>query len=348
MKKYFSILFIIFFIIIFSLFNRDEFLNNFEDKTVIINEENSLKNNISQFKLENLKDIENTKFYYTPYKKLLDDIIYKINNANKRVYIEVYMLTEKRIQKALVDANNDWVEVRVILEKNPYKANNINNTSFKYLDESWIDIVWSNPDNYSLNHSKFMIIDDELIVSTWNLTYSTFAFNRDLFLFVNDKSILNKFLEIFNFDFSQNKKLVYHDNLIVSPDYSRDKFQILFKESKKSLDLYFQYLSDEKLEDLLVEKVKTWIKIRIIVSQDFYADEKVKIRKLEDLWISIKPLKTAKMHSKAILVDNKYLFIWSTNFSSYSIDKNREVGLIVTNRKVIEDFSKLYNKDFAN
>jgi len=42
-----------------------------------------------------------------------------------------------------------------------------------------------------------MIIDNEVIVSSGNFTYSTFAFNRDLFLFINDKNILEKFLKIF-------------------------------------------------------------------------------------------------------------------------------------------------------
>ncbi|MDF1682884.1 MAG: phospholipase D-like domain-containing protein [Patescibacteria group bacterium] len=36
-------------------------------------------------------------------------------------------------------------------------------------------------------------------------------------------------------------------------------------------------------------------------------------------------MKNPKMHSKAILIDNKYLFLGSVNFSSYSLDRNREV-----------------------
>ena len=204
-KKHFAIIFIILFVLIFSVFNREEFLQNYEEKIVSINDNIKQEKNISNFKLENLKDIKNTEFYYTPYKKLLDKIITKIDNSKNRVYVEVYMLTETRIQNALIKAHNRWVETRVVLEKNPYKATNINNKYFKYLDDSWIDIVWSNPDLYALNHSKFMIIDDLLIVSSGNFTYSTFAFNRDLFLFVWDKNILNSFLEIFKQDFGQKK-----------------------------------------------------------------------------------------------------------------------------------------------
>jgi phosphatidylserine/phosphatidylglycerophosphate/cardiolipin synthase-like enzyme len=61
---------------------------------------------------------------------------------------------------------------------------------------------WSNPDHYSLNHTKMIIIDNEIILSTGNLTYSTFAFNRDFFLFINDNDILEKLLSIFEYDFN--------------------------------------------------------------------------------------------------------------------------------------------------
>lgn len=346
-KKYFTVLFIILFIIFFSIFNKEEFLQHYKNKTYILEQEINLEKSISNFRLENIKDIKNTKFYYTPNKKLLDKIINKINISEERIFLEVYILTEKRIQKALVKAKNRWVEVKVILEKNPYKATHINNKSFKYLYKSWVEIVWSNTDLYTLNHSKFIIIDNEVIVSTWNFSYSTFAFNRDLFLFIKDKNILNKFKKIFSWDFEQKNNLVYDDNLVLSPDYSRDKISIMFEESNKSLDLYFQYLKDSNLEKLLIQKTQSWVKIRIIVSERFLENNPDKVYFLEKKWIKIKALKSAKMHSKAILVDNKYLFIWSINFSRYSLDKNRETGIILTNKDIIKNFRELFEKDFA-
>jgi len=52
------------------------------------------------------------------------------------------------------------------------------------------------------------------------------------------------------------------------------------------------------------------------------------------------------MHSKAILVDKKYLFIWSVNFSNYSLDKNRETWVLLTNNDIILKFIRLFNSDF--
>jgi phosphatidylserine/phosphatidylglycerophosphate/cardiolipin synthase-like enzyme len=52
------------------------------------------------------------------------------------------------------------------------------------------------------------------------------------------------------------------------------------------------------------------------------------------------------MHSKAIYVDKKYLFLWSINFSHYSIDRNREIWIILKNSKILSDFEKIFNNDF--
>jgi phosphatidylserine/phosphatidylglycerophosphate/cardiolipin synthase-like enzyme len=56
--------------------------------------------------------------------------------------------------------------VKVILEASPYKAPYMNKKHFSFLESKGVDIVWSNAQNYSLNHTKIMLIDDELILST--------------------------------------------------------------------------------------------------------------------------------------------------------------------------------------
>jgi phosphatidylserine/phosphatidylglycerophosphate/cardiolipin synthase-like enzyme len=77
------------------------------------------------------------------------------------------MLTETKIQEALVKAKNtNKIEIKIILEKNPYLATSINNKAYNFLIENNIDIIRSNPDNYTLNHSKLLIIDEKAIIST--------------------------------------------------------------------------------------------------------------------------------------------------------------------------------------
>ncbi|MDR1944909.1 MAG: phospholipase D family protein [Candidatus Peribacteria bacterium] len=63
-------------------------------------------------------------------------------------------------------------------------------------------MVWSNQNNYALNHSKIILTDSISIISTGNLTYSSFTQNRDIYVFTKDKDIHKNLLEIFEFDYS--------------------------------------------------------------------------------------------------------------------------------------------------
>jgi phosphatidylserine/phosphatidylglycerophosphate/cardiolipin synthase-like enzyme len=60
-------------------------------------------------------------------------MVENINSSKKRVYVEVYIFTEKRLRKALIDAHKRGVEVKVLLEKNVYKASSLNNDTYKSL-----------------------------------------------------------------------------------------------------------------------------------------------------------------------------------------------------------------------
>jgi len=45
-------------------------------------------------------------------------------------------------------------------------AFNINNKTYDFLSKNNINVVWSNLENYALNHSKFIIIDNELVLAS--------------------------------------------------------------------------------------------------------------------------------------------------------------------------------------
>ncbi len=347
LKKIFPIIFIIAFVAIFSYIKWGEFFQYQEKQEKIVEQKIITQWKLENFSVEKIRELDDTGFYYTPYKPLLTKIVEKIKNAKKRVFVEVYMLTEKRIKEALVKAHKRWIDIKIVIEHSPYLAVNLNQKHFKQLQEKWVNIVWSNAKNYALNHSKIMLIDDELILSSGNFTYSTFAHNRDLFLITRDKNIVNIFTKIFNKDFEGERFQIYDDSIILSPDYSRIKFEKMIMWAEKNIKIYAQYLKDKKLFNIIQKKVKQWIKVEIILSKNWYKEyvkEKVGSAGLQTLQVSVINNK-AKMHSKAIAIDDKYLFIGSVNFSSPSMDSNREMWLLLTNKKILEKFLEVFKKD---
>jgi polyphosphate kinase len=149
------------------------------------------------------------------------------------------------------------------------------------LIEAGIDVVWSNTKHYSLNHSKTIIIDDENIISTGNFSYSSFTKNRDFFIFIKDPEITPILTQIFLNDFYHKKNILYHENLILSPHYSRTKFEILFDSAKNSIKLYFPYIQDEALKNKLIEKSNSGISIELITDKKFQKSSSEAIEELK-------------------------------------------------------------------
>ncbi len=331
--------------IVFSYLQWDEYTDFHQKNVEYTQESKKTIQEISNFELDQLQLIQNPEMFKTPNKKLLEQITNEINNAEKRVWLETYILTEKRIQQAVKKSHNNWVDVKVVLEKNPYKAYSINNKSYKNLTGSWVNVHWSNTKNFSLNHSKFLLIDDFAYISTWNFSYSTFTKNRDFFVKTSDPKIIEKLEKIFINDYQWKKEIFEFPNLVISPENTRTKFNKLVQSAQKNIDIYFQYAKDDKFLNELITASKKWIKIRIVFPKTMKDDTEV-LNILKNNQIEYRFLEKNKMHSKAIYVDKKYLFLWSINFSHYSIDRNREIWIILKNSKILSDFGKIFNNDF--
>lgn len=334
--------------LLFFLFSCSNNYTNFhENKSNFLNENSELKQNLDKFSLNDLREFENIEIKSTPDKKLIWEIVKKIDNAKLRIFVEVYIFTEKDLQKALIRAKKRWVEVKVIMEKNVYKAANLNKKTYDNFAKNNIELSWASDTNFALTHTKLMIIDELIMISTGNYSYATFSKNREFFLFIKDEKLLSNLISIFNLDFEHKKEIVYDSNLVLSPYYTREKFDILLKSAKKSIKMYIQNFWDKKVLEILKSKKKEWIDIEIILpdlkSIESNSDE---IEEFKKAWIKYKTSKNPYIHAKSILVDDKYLYIWSINFSSYSIDKNREIWLLIKTGKIIQKFLDIFSSDF--
>lgn len=344
-SKIISYVFIVLFVLIFSYFYWWEYKKHYE----LIKKQQLTKTQVlkqsDNFSLNKVRDLEKINLFYTPYKDLINKLTYKIENAKKHVYLEVYMLTETRIQNALVKAKQKWIDIKVILEKNPYMSPWLNKKAFEFLKNRWVEVVYSNSKNFSLNHSKMILIDNEIFLSTWNFTYSSFAHNREFMFFIYDEKLYKQLEELFLWDYSWILTYIYDDDLIISPSYSRKKIEKILKESQKTIKMYFPYLSDKKLLDLLINEANRWVNIKLILWKDS-KDDGDDIRKLKENNIEVKIIQSPKIHAKSILIDERYLYLGSINFSKYSLDSNREIWVIFSNKQAINKFLKIFKNDF--
>ena len=115
------------------------------------------------------------------------------------------MFTVPSLREALLRAKNRGVDIKIILEKNPYNAVTINNETVQFLKKNHFAFYETNDQYFSFMHAKYMIIDDTWIIATANWTRSSFSSNREFFIIGNDALILADLISIFETDFSGEK-----------------------------------------------------------------------------------------------------------------------------------------------
>lgn len=217
----------------------NEYLQYHEQKQIIQEQKNKTEKTLQDFSVEKIED-RTVEILATPDKKVLDRIISMIESSKKQVFVEVYILTEKRIIKALTDARARGVDVRVVLEKNVFGATSINSKAFKTLESAGVQVTYDNSKLYNFVHTKLLIIDDIYVITTGNLSYASFTSNREFYVIGNDGKDLQILENIFTADFEGREISASTSNLVISPIDSRKKIETLLNSAKKDIFLYAQ------------------------------------------------------------------------------------------------------------
>ena len=328
---------------------ENEYVENYEQTQSFVEQKAEVLNELDDFSLENIWEFDDIELFYTPQSKsfnLIDKIVSQIENADEKVYLSTYIFTEKRIFAALKNAQKKWIDVRVLMEKNVYKAPFLNNNRYEDLESAWVNVAWADPDDYSLNHTKMLIIDDSVIISTGNYSYSSFAYNREFFMQIWDPDFVSLLTDVYLADFAGDIYTDYDERLIMSPLLTRSKFSTLVSSAQESIQIYSQTFSDDTLEQELSEAVQNWIDVEIIFPElDQISSNQESYDIFTKAWVTVHTMKKPKLHAKAMLIDKKYLYLWSINFSYYSIEENREIWVIITNPEIIDKFLWVYKSD---
>ncbi|HMT01101.1 MAG TPA: phospholipase D-like domain-containing protein, partial [Candidatus Absconditabacterales bacterium] len=254
----------------------------------------------------------------------------------------IYSITDDKIKKTLqmVASKNG---IRLIAENKIYQGSKKEAKKLvDFFEKAGIDYRSDDALGTNFVHAKTFIGDQDFIIQTANLTHSSFENNREFF-FVSKNPIIKKNLEeLFAQDRNGTtlKPEEIHPNLLFCPIDCRAKIETLLQSAQKSILIYNQYITDDRLLEII--KTKTHLPINIILTDD---DDNQKLLDYFGEKI-IKLIKKMRIHAKMILVDDRFLVLSSINFSANSMDNNREIGIILTDPTLISSFKKIFYSDW--
>jgi cardiolipin synthase A/B len=270
-------------------------------------------------------------------------VINILKSAKYSIAIWWYQITDKEFIHVLKQKADQWVVVRIILEKSTYWWISKEYTQFiKQIQNTRIQIksdehLWIN-----FQHAKTILIDsNSFLVSSANYSYWWFFNNREHWFYSHEPNHSKALSTLFDIDWSEQKEQIppLLNSLRICPFNCREQLTQFIDSAINWIDIQAQYLEDEQLIDQLIMKKSWWISLRIIVWK--YQENTLP----STLQESVRIMDDPNVHAKSILIDWSKLYLWSMNLSKNAVEKNREIGIVTNDRYVIRQFLWQFDKD---
>ncbi len=276
-----------------------------------------------------------------------------IASAKKSIDMTMYELTDITVTSMLGKAAAAGIAVRVILDQNDEKKTNT--PAYNHLEENKVAVHWANP-TFTATHQKTITIDSATsAIMTLNLDAEDYPTSRDFAIITSNPADVAAIETTFNADFKDEQITPpLGQNLFWSPTNVRSGLTALIGGASKSLLLAQEEFSDAGMASACEAALKRGVALTLVQEN---TDQKYNsaLTKLKDAGAKIVVYDSWTgyyIHAKIVLADygtpQAKLFLGSQNFSEYSLDKNRELGLIFSDAACMAAIEAAVTADFNN
>jgi len=260
----------------------------------------------------------------------------------------------------LLEAQRRGVKVRVI-----YNYYSFADSGRRNKNQEAIDIFLScgiqvkkASGQYKVTHQKTLTADDEKsIIMTFNLLPDYFYRTRDFGIITMDKKEIAEIKGVFESDWNYLPATVGVQALVWSPVNSRKKIINLINSARETLDIYNENeeLENEECISALMGAAERGVRVRVISAKLERAGKDLNARArqiLNDNGVSAKCGRTLHIQAKMVLADrgkdNAVAFVGSENSSAVSLDRNRGLGILVTEPYILDELHRVFQSDWEN
>lgn len=262
----------------------------------------------------------------------------------------IYDITDRNV-KSWMKNKSKLTPISLIVEQDKYQQYGDDFGNLQKEFANFTNIKLLSDRNLGINnmHAKTFVGEKWRVIQTANLNRSSFYDNREHFFFGTDEMIRKNLLNLFTLDtktITDKKKYkteyltltkTFSPNLLVCPLDCRQKLEFLLNSAQKSIWISAQYITDERIINILRDKSN--IDIRILTNNMESNNDLVRY-----FGKKIVQFESPKQynHDKMVIVDNKKILIGSLNFSQNALDNNREIGIILIDQTIINQQRKLF------
>jgi phosphatidylserine/phosphatidylglycerophosphate/cardiolipin synthase-like enzyme len=278
-----------------------------------------------------------------------------INEATKSLRIKMFVFSDPELLKAVIDAQQRGVKVRVMLNPARRSGESENEEARARLTEAGAEVLDSNP-AFDLTHEKSMVVDDtHAFIKSLNWATANFTETRDYAVVTWRAAEVLEIIDCFEADWSRESfDPGQRAHLIWCPTNGRDRLAQLIDKAERFLFIQNERYQDPIMIEHLVRAARRGVKVHIMarpahtLKEDQLVEGVGGLRILHDVGIKIHKLKLLKLHAKMILADGDRGIVGSINLAPGSFDSRRELAIQMHDDHVTQRLHQVAQHDWGN
>jgi cardiolipin synthase A/B len=271
-------------------------------------------------------------------------ILAAIRNARTRIEVLIFRFDRDDIERALHAAIGRGVQVHALIaHTNRGGAGQLRKLAQRLLGAG--ARVDRTGDDFVRYHGKFMIVDRAtLLVFGYNYTRLDIGRSRSFGVVTTSRKTVQDAVKLFEADCA---RLSYSapwsggrdgtdGSLVISPVHARAQLSAFISKAKTQLLIYDPKVSDERIIQVLKERIEAGVDVRIIGKVGAHGHDLVHQK-----------YPGFRLHVRVVVRDGRHAFIGSQSLRARELDKRREVGVFVKDAAIVRQISATFEADWA-
>jgi cardiolipin synthase A/B len=278
-----------------------------------------------------------------------------IESAKGSLDVKMFLFTEPALVNAVIAAHRRGVRARIMLNPARRTGESDNADTIKLLIAAGLE-VRDTPPQFPVSHEKSLVVDRRLaIIGSMNWAVKNFTKTRDYAVATTVKEEVEEVIDCFNADWDRSQfDGGERARLVWCPGNGRLRIAHLINKAK-----HYLYLQNERYQDMtiiehLVRAKRRGVHVRVIsLAPHSLRGKKLfegvnGLRFMDDVGIKIHKLKGLHLHAKMVLADGKQGIVGSMNIAPGSFDERRELGIEVTDERIVKTLKRTFDRDWEN
>jgi len=259
-------------------------------------------------------------------------------SAKTSIELEMYEFNDPTLESILVQRAKSGVKVQVLLDRD-YSGYRYNVSTFTALQSAGVSVMWA--PSGTIYHGKFAVIDSKLLlIGSGNFSAEYYATTRDFWIFDTAHADVVAATSVFTADRSGNTSYTNPGADLVWSPGATSALVALISSATKTVQVENEEMDNASIESALMAAATRGVAVTVVMT---YSSE----------WSSALSTLTAAgvkvfvdhgespvyIHAKVVCVDagtkHQRTFVGSQNFSTSSLNYNRELGIITSNPAVV-------------